>query len=86
MSIAVLPEKRRQGIGRLLVHAFLDEAHRHELEYIELTTDAHNNDGVNRFYQRLGMSLGGTFSTPEGRMMNEYVVALSEPFWHAPNQ
>jgi len=80
MSIAVLPEVQRRGIGRLLVHAFLDEARRRELENIDLTTDSLDNDGVNRFYQRLGFSLLRTYTTPDGRKMNEYITALPVSF------
>ena len=70
---------QRQGIGRLLVRAFLDEACVRELENINLTTDSFDNDGVNRFYQRLGFSLLRTYTTPEGRKMNEYITALPVP-------
>jgi len=41
-----------------------------------LTTDHSNNERVNRFYQRLGFSLGRAYVTPEGRAMNEYVMFL----------
>jgi len=76
---------QRQGIGRLLVRAFLDEACVRELENINLTTDSFDNDGVNRFYQRLGFSLLRTYTTPEGRKMNEYIIALPAPFLPVPS-
>jgi hypothetical protein len=31
---------------------------------------------VNAFYARLGFELARTFTTPEGRRMNEYVMTL----------
>ena len=43
-----------------------------EYEYINLETDALNNDSVNRFYQKNGFVLSKTYVTDEGREMNEY--------------
>jgi colanic acid biosynthesis glycosyl transferase WcaI len=37
-----------------------------------LTTDAVGNDSVNAFYTRLGFTMSRSFTTPEGRQMNEY--------------
>lgn len=76
MSIAVLPEKQGQGIGQALVQAFLAEAIRRDLSKVNLTTDKVDNDAVNLFYQRLGFVCARHFTTPEGRPMNEYEIAL----------
>ncbi len=76
MSIAVLPETQGQGIGQKLVLAFLAEARGRGLEHVNLTTDRLNNDSANRFYRRLGFSLLRSYTTPEGRQMNEYAIAL----------
>lgn len=86
MSIAVLPELQRRGIGRLLVRSFLDGARQRRLEYINLTTDSLDNDGVNRFYERLGFRLARNYTTPEGREMNEYITALYVPFSSAASR
>ena len=56
-----------------------DDAATRELESktgvrgVFLTTDKHDNDIVNEFYQRLDWILESTFQTPEGRLMNRYV-------------
>lgn len=76
MSIAVLPEKQGRGIGQALVQAFLAEAIRRGLSKVNLTTDKVDNDAVNLFYQRLGFVCVRHFTTPEGRPMNEYEIAL----------
>ncbi len=77
MSIAVLPEKQGQGIGQALVRAFLAEAAQRGLSRVNLTTDKADNDAANLFYQRLGFVCTRHFTTPEGRQMNEYEIALS---------
>jgi ribosomal protein S18 acetylase RimI-like enzyme len=73
MSIAVLPEAQGGGMGKALVEAFLAEAHRRGCAYVNLTTDAVNNEAVNAFYRRQGFRLVRTFETPEKRLMNEYI-------------
>ena len=75
MSIAVSPDSQGRGIGQSLVKAFLEEAAKRGLKYVNLTTDKNNNDSVNQFYQRLGFRCARTFVTSEGREMNEYVIA-----------
>jgi colanic acid biosynthesis glycosyl transferase WcaI len=76
MSIAVLPETQGRGVGQMLVAAFLEDAKRRHLRYVNLTTDRDNNESTNQFYQRLGFQLHRSYVTPEGRHMNEYVIAL----------
>jgi ribosomal protein S18 acetylase RimI-like enzyme len=77
MSLAVHPDAQGGGIGCSLVMAFLQEASQRGLEQADLTTDRDNNDSVNRFYERLGFVCVRTFTTPEGRAMNEYLIDLS---------
>ncbi len=77
MSIAVLPEAQGRKIGQMLVTAFLREAARRGLEYVNLTTDRLNNEPVNRFYTRMGFKLLRDYVTPEGRLMNEYIIELA---------
>jgi ribosomal protein S18 acetylase RimI-like enzyme len=76
MSIAVLPESQGSGIGKALVEAFLVDAQRSGCRFVNLTTDAINNDAVNVFYQRQGFHLARKFETPEKRLMNEYEIRL----------
>ena len=78
MSIAVLPEAQGHGIGHTLVRAFLEEAAQRGLQKVDLTTDRDNNEATIRFYQSLGFVCERTFTTPEGRAMNEYVIKLGE--------
>jgi len=76
MSVAVDPDCQGQGIGKLLVKAFLDEARSRGSQYVNLTTDAVENDSANHFYRYLGFALHRKFTTPEGRNMNEYLIKL----------
>lgn len=78
MSIAVDPNAQGQGIGKALVRAFLREAKKRGLQTVNLTTDAVNNDSTNAFYRSQGFVLHQTYSTPEGRPMNEYLFRLAE--------
>jgi ribosomal protein S18 acetylase RimI-like enzyme len=71
-SLAVDPAAQGRSVGRRLVKAFLDEAASRRVSSIYLTTDAHANDRVNQFYERCGFRLERAFTTPEGRVMNEY--------------
>lgn len=73
-SIAVSPDIQSKGLGRQLVHAFIEEVKRRNGKGVFLTTDADNNDKVNRFYQNLGFVLETSYTTPEGRKMNRYVL------------
>jgi ribosomal protein S18 acetylase RimI-like enzyme len=77
MSIAVDPAVQNQGVGKKLVHTFLMEAQKRGLEYVNLTTDACDNEGVNAFYKGRGFILDHSYTTPEGRMMNEYLYPLT---------
>ncbi|HEX40520.1 MAG TPA: N-acetyltransferase [Phycisphaerales bacterium] len=76
-SIAVAPEAQRRGVGRALVGRWVEEVKRRRAAGCYLTTDAHNNDKVNAFYQGLGWKVESTYTTPEGRCMNRYVLDLS---------
>lgn len=78
MSIAVAPEAQGKGVGKVLVREFLIEARKRGLEYVNLTTDARNNDATNAFYLAQGFTLFGSYTTPEGRQMNEYLFWLPE--------
>jgi GNAT superfamily N-acetyltransferase len=73
-SIAVAPEAQNRGIGKLLLEHWAEEARRRDCRGAYLTTDALDNDAVNRFYQRAGWILETSFVTREGRRMNRYVM------------
>lgn len=75
-SIGVSPAAQGIGAGTQLVQTFLQQAQQHGVQEVVLTTDAHNNDAVNAFYQRLGFVCTRQFyHTPE-RLMNEYRIRL----------
>lgn len=71
-SIAVRPNCESRGVGRSLITHLIGMVDFETYEYISLETDAENNDDVNRFYQNNGFKLERTYSTKEGRKMNEY--------------
>jgi len=73
-SIAVSPDIQSKGLGRQLVDAFVQEVRRRGARGVFLTTDADNNEKVNRFYQKLSFVLESSYSTKEGRKMNRYVI------------
>ena len=76
MSIAVSPEEHGKGIGQALVKAFLKESSLRDISQVDLTTDKDENEDVNLFYQGLGFIIEKAFTTPEGRVMNQYVIDL----------
>ncbi len=76
MSVAVAPETQGHGLGQALVKAFRVEAQQRGCRYVNLTTDALDNEAVNAFYQHRGFHLARKFETPEKRLMNEYMIAL----------
>ncbi len=77
-SIVVSPDVQNQGIGKALVEKWVHQVQQRGSAGCFLTTDAHNNDKVNHFYQKLGWKIESTYTTPEGRLMNRYILDLSE--------
>lgn len=73
MSIAVTPETSGSGIGGQLIQEFLRTAQKGGARSVNLTTDKDNNESTNHFYIKNGFTILRTFTTPEGRHMNEYV-------------
>lgn len=71
-SIGVLPEAKSKGIGSLLINNLKERVDFVKYKYINLETDAVNNEGANYFYQKNGFVLSRTYETDEGRKMNEY--------------
>ena len=77
MSLAVLPLAQGKGVGQALVQTFLETAARRHSRRVDLTTDQNDNEATNRFYKNLGFICERTFTTPEGRSMNEYIITLA---------
>jgi ribosomal protein S18 acetylase RimI-like enzyme len=75
-AIGVIPEASGKGLGKALVCAFVQRASALKAEYVNLTTDAEDNDEVNVFYQKLGFTRSKAFLAPAGRLLNEYVLRL----------
>jgi len=73
-SIAIAPKAQNKGIGELLVKRWVEEVKKRGSKGCYLTTDAENNEKVNHFYEKLGWKVESTYSTPQGRLMNRYVL------------
>ncbi len=71
-SICVDPRIESKGVGSKLIDYLKRTVDFDEYAYINLETDADNNDGANHFYLKNGFKLARTFTTAEGRRMNEY--------------
>ena len=71
-SICVDPRVESKGIGSKLIDYLKNIVCFNTYAYINLETDADGNDNVNKFYQKNGFKLARTFTTAEGRRMNEY--------------
>ena len=71
-SIGVSPQSKGTGIGSQLIAALKERVDMNRYAYINLETDAENNDAANGFYVKNGFILTRTFTTSEGRQMNEY--------------
>ena len=77
MSLAVAPEAQGMGFGKQLVEVFLGEAASRGCAEVNLNTDRIGNEVANRFYQRYGFRLAHTYTTHEGREINEYHIRVS---------
>lgn len=77
-SIGVLKDEQGRGIGGKLVDYLISKVDFSKFEYINLETDAENNDSVNDFYKNKGFKLKREYVTLEGRHMNEYRYKLEE--------
>lgn len=71
-SIGVKPETKGMGVGSRLIDDLKARVDLEKYAYINLETDADNNEVANRFYVKNGFVLYRSFETPEGRKMNEY--------------
>ncbi len=75
-SIGVDPSHQYRGVGSELVAAFLENMRARGVTSVHLTTDQQDNEQASAFYQRQGFRCLSTYTTPEGRVMNEFVVEL----------
>ena len=71
-SICVNPRIESKGVGSKLINKLKEITDFSEYEYINLETDACDNDAVNQFYIKNGFQLARSYMTTEGRKMNEY--------------
>lgn len=76
-SIGVLPEAKNKGIGTMLIDELKKTVSNGQFSYIKLETDRLNNDAVNAFYIKNGFVLDRSYTTREGREMNEYHFKLT---------
>ncbi|MFC7550578.1 GNAT family N-acetyltransferase [Plantactinospora sp. GCM10030261] len=74
-SICVDPTAQHAGHGRWLIEAWWLRARERGARSAYLITDRVDNEAVNNFYRRAGWTPRGSYTTPEGRPMNCYVVA-----------
>jgi glycosyltransferase involved in cell wall biosynthesis/ribosomal protein S18 acetylase RimI-like enzyme len=72
-SIAVTPEASGNGVGRKLLHAFLNQSWSKDAQCVYLTTDADANGAANALYREIGFQHSRRFLQRRGRWMNEYV-------------
>jgi ribosomal protein S18 acetylase RimI-like enzyme len=73
-SIAVAPEASGNGLGKLLVQAFLAKSWSMDAQRVYLTTDADGNEHANEFYREMGFYHARRFIQCRGRWMNEYII------------
>ncbi len=71
-SICVDPRAEGKGYGSMLINYIKAKVNFNKYAYINLETDAENNKNVNIFYIKNGFQIERTFTTAEGRKMNEY--------------
>ena len=71
-SICVDPRIESKGLGSKLIDYLKGIVDFNTYAYINLETDAEENEGANHFYVKNGFKLARTFTTAEGRKMNEY--------------
>lgn len=71
-SIGVDPNIKSKGIGSLLIDSLKRKVDFTKFAYINLETDAVDNEGAIHFYEKNGFVRERTFETDEGRKMYEY--------------
>ena len=74
-SICVDPNYESKGIGSALIGYLKNQIDFSKYAFINLETDAVDNESANRFYVKNGFKLSREFVIAEGRKMNEYYYA-----------
>ena len=76
-AIAVEPRLSGKGTGGMLISAYCEEAARHGLRFVYLTTDRDDNESSNLFYLRHGFEEESQIHRRNGRIMVRYVRPLT---------
>ena len=71
-SIAVKPDYSNKGIGKELIDFLKENIDFKKFDFIELETDAKNNEKTNYFYQKNNFIKIKEITTDENRIMNIY--------------
>lgn len=71
-SIGVDPDVKSKGIGSKLIDSLKNNVNFNKYAYINLETDAVDNEGAIHFYEKNGFVRERMFETDEGRKMYEY--------------
>ena len=71
-SIAVKPDYSNKGIGKELIDFLKENIDFKKFDFIELETDAKNNEKTNYFYQKNNFIKIKEIITDENRIMNIY--------------
>lgn len=71
-SIGVDPDVKSKGIGSKLIDSLKNNVNFNKYAYINLETDAVDNEGAIHFYEKNGFVKERMFETDEGRKMYEY--------------
>ncbi len=71
-SIGVDPDVKSKGIGSKLIDSLKNNVNFNKYAYINLETDAVDNEGAIHFYEKNGFVRDRMFETDEGRKMYEY--------------
>lgn len=77
-SLAVRPSAQGQGFGRDLIDAYIARVKALGGISIFLSTDAINNDSVNKFYRNRRFKLHKSYYTHENRLMNHYTFNIQQ--------
>jgi GNAT superfamily N-acetyltransferase len=73
LSIAVMPEHKSSGLGKLVLQNFEINAKKRGAKKIALTTDFYNNESVLKFYQRNSYKVYYDFTTYPNRKMYKMI-------------